>query len=116
MLDEMYKDYVRTAFAKGVSKPRVLFVHVLKNAMIPIITNVVIAIPFLYTGSLLLENFFGIPRHSFVGYRCRPGARLDRRAPVCGGQPAHRHLLRRSGSACKTKIISKLEYLNSKQE
>ena len=61
MLDEMYKDYVRTAFAKGVSKPRVLFVHVLKNAMIPIITNVVIAIPFLYTGSLLLEKFFGIP-------------------------------------------------------
>lgn len=61
MLDEMYKDYVRTAFAKGVSKPRVLFVHVLKNAMIPIITNVVIAIPYLYTGSLLLEKFFGIP-------------------------------------------------------
>lgn len=61
MLDEMYKEYVRTAFAKGVSKPRVLFIHVLKNAMIPIITNVVIAIPFLYTGSLLLENFFGIP-------------------------------------------------------
>jgi peptide/nickel transport system permease protein len=61
MLDELYKDYVRTAFAKGVSKPRVLFVHVLKNAMIPIITNVVIAIPFLYTGSLLLEKFFGIP-------------------------------------------------------
>jgi len=61
MLEEMYKDYVRTAFAKGVSKPRVLFVHVLKNAMIPIITNVVMAIPYLYTGSLLLESFFGIP-------------------------------------------------------
>jgi peptide/nickel transport system permease protein len=61
MLDEMYKDYVRTAFAKGVAKPRVLFVHVLKNAMIPIITNVVMLIPFLYTGSLLLESFFGIP-------------------------------------------------------
>ena len=61
MLDEMYKDYVRTAFAKGVAKPRVLFVHVLKNAMIPIITNVVMVIPFLYTGSLLLESFFGIP-------------------------------------------------------
>ncbi len=67
MLDEMYKDYVRTAFAKGVSKPRVLFVHVLKNAMIPIITNVVIAIPFLYTGSLLLENFFGIPGLGYLG-------------------------------------------------
>jgi peptide/nickel transport system permease protein len=61
MLDEMYKDYVRTAFAKGVSKSGVLFKHVLKNAMIPIVTNVILAIPFLYTGSLLLESFFGIP-------------------------------------------------------
>ncbi|MBU0714758.1 MAG: ABC transporter permease subunit [Verrucomicrobia bacterium] len=61
MLDEMYRDYVRTAFAKGVSRPGVLFKHVLKNGMIPISTNVVIAIPFLYTGSLLLESFFGIP-------------------------------------------------------
>ena len=61
MLDEMYRDYVRTAFAKGVSRPGVLFKHVLKNGMIPILTNVVIAIPFLYTGSLLLERFFGIP-------------------------------------------------------
>lgn len=67
MLDEMYKDYVRTAFAKGVSKPRVLFVHVLKNALIPIITNVSIAIPFLYTGSLLLETFFGIPGLGHLG-------------------------------------------------
>jgi peptide/nickel transport system permease protein len=61
MLDEMYRDYVRTAFAKGVSRSGVLFRHVLKNAMIPILTNVIIAIPFLYTGSLLLESFFGIP-------------------------------------------------------
>ncbi|MDP2990684.1 MAG: ABC transporter permease, partial [Kiritimatiellota bacterium] len=61
MLDEMYRDYVRTAFAKGVSRRGVLFKHVLKNGMIPILTNVVIAIPFLYTGSLLLEGFFGIP-------------------------------------------------------
>jgi peptide/nickel transport system permease protein len=61
MLDELYRDYVRTAFAKGVSRRGVLLRHVLKNAMIPILTNVVIAIPFLYTGSLLLEGFFGIP-------------------------------------------------------
>ena len=61
MLDEMYKDYVRTAFAKGVSRSGVLFKHVLKNAMIPILTSVVMAIPFLYMGSLLLESFFGIP-------------------------------------------------------
>jgi peptide/nickel transport system permease protein len=61
MLDEMYKEYVRTAFAKGLSRRAVLFRHVLKNAMIPILTNVIIAIPFLYTGSLLLEQFFGVP-------------------------------------------------------
>lgn len=61
MLDEMYKDYVRTAFAKGRSPAGVLFGHVLPNAMIPVITNTVVAIPFLYTGSLLLESFFGIP-------------------------------------------------------
>jgi len=61
MLDEMRSDYVRTAFAKGLSPQRVLFKHVLKNAMTPIITRVVLAIPFLFLGSLLLERFFGIP-------------------------------------------------------
>ena len=61
MLDEMQSDYVRTGFAKGLSPQRVLFKHVLKNAMIPIITRVALAIPFLFLGSLLLERFFGIP-------------------------------------------------------
>ena len=61
MLDEMRSDYVRTGFAKGLSTSRVLFKHVLKNAMIPIVTRVVLAIPFLFLGSLLLERFFGIP-------------------------------------------------------
>lgn len=61
ILDELYKDYVRTAFAKGLSPAGVLFRHVLPNALIPIVTNTVIALPFLYTGSLLLESFFGIP-------------------------------------------------------
>jgi len=61
MLDEMGSDYVRTAFAKGLSSPRVLFKHVLKNAMIPIITTLVLSIPFLFLGSLLLERFFSIP-------------------------------------------------------
>ena len=61
VLDEMYQDYVRTARAKGVSPQRILFSHVLRNALIPILTNVIIALPFLYTGSLLLESFFGIP-------------------------------------------------------
>jgi peptide/nickel transport system permease protein len=61
MLDEMFQEYVRTARAKGVPQQTILFRHVLRNAMIPILTNVIIAIPFLYTGALLLENFFGIP-------------------------------------------------------
>jgi len=77
MLDEMYKDYVRTAFAKGVAKPRVLFVHVLKNAMIPIVTNVVIAIPFLYTGSLLLESFFGIPGLGYLSINALMSSDVD---------------------------------------
>jgi peptide/nickel transport system permease protein len=61
MLDELYKDYVRTAVAKGLHPAAVLFRHVLPNAMIPVITSTMIALPFLYTGSLLLESFFGIP-------------------------------------------------------
>lgn len=61
MLDEMRSDYVRTAYAKGLATPKVLFKHVLKNALIPIITSVVLAIPYLFLGSLLLERFFGIP-------------------------------------------------------
>ena len=61
MLDEIYQDYVRTARAKGVTERVVLFKHVLKNAMIPIITHIMNQIPFLFLGSLLLESFFGIP-------------------------------------------------------
>lgn len=61
MLNEIRSDYVRTAMAKGVSERSILFKHVLKNAMIPILTATVLSIPFLITGSLLLEMFFGIP-------------------------------------------------------
>ncbi len=60
-LEEVGRDYVRTARAKGLSEARVLFVHVLKNAMIPILTSVVFSIPFLFMGSLTTENFFAIP-------------------------------------------------------
>jgi peptide/nickel transport system permease protein len=59
--EEMNRDYVRTARAKGAGDGRVMFRHVLRNALIPILTNVVVAIPFLFTGALLLESFFGIP-------------------------------------------------------
>lgn len=60
-LEEMHKDYVKTARAKGLSELRVLFSHVLKNAMLPILTGVVVIIPTLFMGSLVLESFFGIP-------------------------------------------------------
>jgi len=60
-LEETNRDYVRTARAKGAGDGRVMARHVLRNSLIPILTQVVMAIPFLFTGSLLLESFFGIP-------------------------------------------------------
>ena len=59
--DEATQDYVRTARAKGASNSQVLFVHVLKNGLINLITVIVSALPMLIMGSLLIENFFGIP-------------------------------------------------------
>jgi peptide/nickel transport system permease protein len=60
-VEEANRDYVRTARAKGCGEGRIMLGHVLRNAMIPILTQVVLVIPFLFTGSLLLESFFGIP-------------------------------------------------------
>jgi peptide/nickel transport system permease protein len=60
-LEELGRDYIRTARSKGAGEGRVLFVHALRNSMIPIITNVVVGIPMLFFGSLLLESFFAIP-------------------------------------------------------
>jgi len=60
-LEEMNRDYVRTARAKGLAESVVMFRHVLRNALIPILTGVVVVIPLLFMGSLLAESFFGIP-------------------------------------------------------
>ncbi len=60
-IEETGRDYVRTARAKGCGDMRVMVRHVLRNALIPVLTNIVMAIPFLFTGVLLLESFFGIP-------------------------------------------------------
>ncbi len=76
-LDEIGRDYVRTAFARGAGAARVLFRHVLPNVMIPVLTNVVIALPFLYTGSLLLESFFGIPGLGYLGVNAIHSADAD---------------------------------------
>ncbi len=77
MLEEMNRDYVRTAKAKGVGTAGILFRHVLKNAMIPVITNVVLSLPFLYTGSLLLETFFGIPGLGYVSVNAINSSDVD---------------------------------------
>lgn len=61
ILDELYRPYVLTARAKGLSRPAVMLRHVLPNALIPIVTYVSLSIPGLFAGSLLLESFFGIP-------------------------------------------------------
>ncbi len=60
-LEEVEKDYVRTARAKGLTETQVLFKHVLRNAMIPILTGVVVVLPLLFMGSLIMESFFSIP-------------------------------------------------------
>ena len=60
-LEESGKDFVRTARAKGLRESRVLFVHVLRNALIPIVTGIVVVLPLLFMGSLLLESFFAVP-------------------------------------------------------
>jgi peptide/nickel transport system permease protein len=60
-LDELGQDYVRTARAKGLGEGPVLFKHVLRNAMIPILTNVGLALPGIFVGSFLIEVFFSIP-------------------------------------------------------
>lgn len=60
-VEETSRDYVRTARAKGASEMRVMLRHVLRNSLIPVLTRVIVQIPFLFTGSLLFESFFGIP-------------------------------------------------------
>ncbi|MEQ1686005.1 MAG: ABC transporter permease [Burkholderiaceae bacterium] len=60
-LEELGRDYVRTARAKGLSEPKVLFNHVLRNALIPILTSAGSYLPFVFLGSLVFESFFGIP-------------------------------------------------------
>ncbi|MAG92620.1 MAG: peptide ABC transporter permease [Planctomycetaceae bacterium] len=61
MVEESNRDYITTARAKGASRRKIMFVHMLKNAMIPIITRVMITVPFLITGSIVMEMYFNIP-------------------------------------------------------
>jgi len=61
MLDEVDQDYVRTARAKGLGEGQILFKHVLRNALIPVVTNIGVQLPGLFVGSFLIEVFFSIP-------------------------------------------------------
>ncbi len=61
MVEETGKDYITTAIAKGATKPKIMCVHMLKNAMIPVITRIMITLPFLLAGSFLIESQFRIP-------------------------------------------------------
>ena len=61
LIDESNRPYVRAAYSRGLSRRAVFMRHVLPNAMIPVVTYVSLSIPYLFTGSLLLESFFGIP-------------------------------------------------------
>ena len=76
-LDEAHKEYLRTARAKGLSGVAIYGRHLLKNAMIPIITRASSVIPFLFTGSLLLETFFGIPGLGYAGIKALNDADLQ---------------------------------------
>ncbi|MDW5418989.1 ABC transporter permease [Iodobacter sp. CM08] len=60
-IEEMNNDYVRTARAKGLSESKIMLKHVLRNALIPVVTTVMMSLPFLMMGALILESFFGIP-------------------------------------------------------
>jgi len=77
LLEELGRDYVRTAVARGAGPGRVMFRHVLRNALIPVVTHVATTLPYLYTGSLLLESFFGIPGLGYLSVNALNSADLD---------------------------------------
>ena len=76
-LDEMNREYLRTATAKGLPPVKVYFKHLFKNALIPVITRASTVLPFLFTGSLLLETFFGIPGLGYEGVNALNDADLQ---------------------------------------
>ena len=76
-LDEMNREYLRTATAKGLGPVKVYFKHLFKNALIPVITRASTVLPFLFTGSLLLETFFGIPGLGYEGVNALNDADLQ---------------------------------------
>ena len=76
-VDELKKEYLRTAAAKGLAPWKIYTSHLLRNAAIPILTRASAVLPFLFTGSLLLETFFGIPGLGFTGIEALNNADLQ---------------------------------------
>jgi len=76
-VNELNREYLRTALAKGCTPLRLYGRHLLRNALIPIITRASATLPFLFTGSLLLESYFGIPGLGFLGYNALMNADLQ---------------------------------------
>ncbi|MDC4224095.1 MAG: ABC transporter permease [Candidatus Manganitrophus sp.] len=118
-LEEIGKDYVRTARAKGLSELRVLFRHVLRNALIPILTGVVVVIPLLFMGRLLTESFFGIPglgsytidAINSAGFRDRARDGVPRIGALHPRPAADRHLLHAGRSAREVGLMPILPVL-----
>ena len=81
MLENLRQDYVRTAFAKGLTEKRVLFVHALRNSLIPIATNLGHQVMLFVTGSFLIEKIFDINGFGLLGFN----AIIDRDFPVVMG-------------------------------
>ncbi len=106
-LDEINQDYVRTARAKGLSENRIMWIHVLRNASIPIITHLMAGLPGLLLGAFLIERFFSIPGHRprgdprrrALGFPGDQGAHRLRRVRDDGVEPARRPHVQGGGSA-----------------
>ena len=113
-LEELSRDYVRTARAKGLSEQVVLFKHVLRNAMIPVITNVFTIFPILFLGSVVFESFFGIPglgsyTIEAIGqqdFAVVQGDGVPRRDPLRSGLRAGRRGVHHRGSAGEAGLIA----------
>ena len=106
-LEEIGKDYVRTARSKGLSETVVLFRHVLRNALLPILTSTVAVLPLLFLGALIMESFFGIPgprqlhdrRDQRAGLRDRALDGVRRLGALHRRPHPDRHLVHRRRSA-----------------
>jgi microcin C transport system permease protein len=81
LMENMSQDYIRTAFAKGLTKRRVIFVHALRNSLIPLVTGIGSVFSLILAGSFLIEKVFNIDGMGYLGYN----AIIQRDYPVALG-------------------------------